>query len=196
LTTQVDLSRLAIDRPASSPLRKRERRHWLSRYVLPGGLLVGFLALFAWAARDRFMTAKEVTIVPVLTMRSAVSAEGTPLFKAAGWVEPRPTAVQATALTEGFVKELLVIEGQTVAAGDVIARLVDDDARLALEQAEATVALRTAEVDRAQATLTAAKTNVDYPLILQADLAEAEGMLAQAERELANLPFKVKAAAA
>jgi len=163
---------------------------------LPGVLLFGFLMLFAWAARDRFLTAKEVTIVPVLTMRSAVSAEGTPLFKAAGWVEPRPTAVQATALTEGFVKELLVIEGQIVAAGDVLARLVDDDAQLALEQAQATVVLRNAEVDKAKAALSAAKTNVDYPLALQADLAEAEGMLAQAQRELVNLPFQIKAAEA
>src|SRR5690349_17805597 len=130
MATQLDLSRLALERPTIPSQHSRNHGKWLTRYVVPGVLLIGFIALFAWATRDRLVGAKEVTIVPVVTKRSSASAEGTPLFKAAGWVEPRPTATYVTALSDGFVKELLVIEGQIVTAGDVLARLVDDDARL------------------------------------------------------------------
>ena len=128
----VDLKSLAVDR---SPPNVRSvappRRIW-SRYVLPGALLVGFLAVIAWAARDSLLPAKAVTVMPVVFSEAAMQTEGAPLFKAAGWVEPRPTAVQATALAEGVIEQLLVIEGQRVKKDEVVARLIDRDAELAL----------------------------------------------------------------
>jgi RND family efflux transporter MFP subunit len=137
--------------------------------VLPGGLLVGFLALIGWAARDSLLPARPVTVVPVIASRAEIQQGGAPLFLAAGWIEPRPTPVLATALAEGVVEQLLVVEGQEVKAGEPVAKLVDADARLALAMAEAD--LREKE-------------------------AQADTLLAQTETELVYLPFQVQAAEA
>src|SRR5262249_2868999 len=120
----------------------------------------------------------------------------TPLFRAAGWVEPRPTPILVTALSEGVVERLLVVEGQQVQQGQIVARLVDAEAKLAALAAEAEVRQRQGELAGAQARLTAAKARLEQPLHLQADLAEAEAALAKAETEEANLPSQLRAAQA
>ena len=80
-------------------------------------------------------------------------------------------------------------EGQSVEKGQPVATLVDVDAKLALAEAQAKHKLQQAEVHRAQAALTAAKTNLAKPLHLQAALADAETQLAKTHLELVNLPF-------
>jgi RND family efflux transporter MFP subunit len=196
MSTQVDLKRLAVDRTAPAARRIAPPERIWSRYVLPGGLLLGFLAVIAWSARDSFLPAHGVTVMPVIFSETTVQTEGAPLFKAAGWVEPRPTSVQVTALAEGVVEELLVIEGQRVQKGQEVARLIARDAELALAEAKAEVELRQAELKSAQVTLAAAETTFKYPLQLQASLAEAEAMLARAQSELAGLPLQIHAAEA
>src|SRR5690606_4781671 len=99
---------------------------------------------------------------------------GTPMFNAPGWIEPRPTPIRVAALASGFVEDLLVVEDQQVAAGEPIARLVDDDALLALEQAQASLELREAEVREAAAALAAALVNFEIPAHLELPVAEAE----------------------
>ena len=98
MSSEVDLQQLAIDRGGRAGPAVRPRRHVLTRYVLPGLLLAGFLALLAWASRDVVFPARPVTVVPVLATQASVQQEGTPLFKAAGWIEPRPTPVRVAAL--------------------------------------------------------------------------------------------------
>jgi HlyD family secretion protein len=196
MNNSIDLRELAIRRnepPASGAPR---RRHVLTRYIVPGVILAGFAALAAWSLRETFVSARAVTVMPVLTTRAEVQQTGTPLFQSAGWVEPRPTPTFVTALAEGVVDKLLVVENQEVKADEPIARLVDIDAKLALAAAEADLDLRTAEVASARATVAAAQTNLDKPLHLQAALGEVEAMLARAELELANLPQQVRSAEA
>jgi HlyD family secretion protein len=196
MSTQVDLKRLAVDRaPSAARSVAPPERIW-SRYVLPAALIVGFLAVVTWSARDSFLPARSVTVMPVIFRETTVQTEGAPLFKAAGWVEPRPTAVQVTALAEGVVEELLVIEGQRVRKGQEVARLIARDAELALAEAKAEIELREAELHGAEATLAVAQTTLAYPVQLQAMLAEAEAMLARAQNELASLPLQIKAAEA
>jgi RND family efflux transporter MFP subunit len=79
------------------------------------------------------------------------------LFQSAGWVEARPTPVVVSALAEGVVEELLVVEGQEVKAGQTVARLIDADARLALAAAVADAKLRQAELTVARAALRSAE---------------------------------------
>ncbi|OYW25102.1 MAG: hypothetical protein B7Z55_00360, partial [Planctomycetales bacterium 12-60-4] len=134
-----------------------------------------------------------MTIVSVMASRSEVVAADTPLFQAAGWVEPRPQAVVVSALTEGIIEEMLVVEGQAVEAGQVVARLIRRDAEIELERADADVRLREAEVLSARAAYAAAKTLFDEPISLQATLAEAEATLAKIETELARLPSSIRA---
>lgn len=192
----VNLRELAIERTERQPRPSRKRRRaWFSRYIVPGVVLLGFLALLGWAMRDRLVTRRQVSVVPVVVTRAEVQQAGTPLFQAAGWVEPRPTAVNAAALTEGVIEELLVVEGQAVEAGQPVARLIDVDARLALKEAEAQLALRESEVRSAEAELKAARLRKEFPVHLEAQQADAESVLAKIQTELAGLPFLIQSAA-
>ena len=113
----VDLQQLSLERRAPTSSAVQIPRHLFSRYVAPLGLLGAFAGLFVWSARDSFLPAQKVTVTPVIVTRAEVQQEGTPLFQAAGWVEPRPTAVDVASLVPGIVEELFVVEGQLVEAG-------------------------------------------------------------------------------
>jgi len=164
--------------------------------VLPLMLIFGFLSLVAWASRDLIFPPKSVTVVPVFSTTAEVRQEGTPLFQAAGWIEPRPTPVRVAALAPGVVEKLLVVEDQPVKEGDPIAELVKDDAKLAYDRALADLELRQAELDEAKAALTAAETRFEQPVHLEAPLGEAEASLAKIETQLKNLPFELRRAEA
>jgi len=196
MRTEVDLRDLAIDRGGTGPSAMRTRRHLLTRYCIPLALIFGFLSLVIWASWTLVFPPKPVTVVPVFSTTAEVRREGTPLFKAAGWIEPRPTPVRVAALAPGVVEQLLVVEDQPVRAGEPIAELVKEDARLAHERARADLQLRQAEIDEAQAALTAAETRLEQPVHLQAALGEAEASLARTETQLKNLPFEQRRAAA
>ncbi|HEX2839390.1 MAG TPA: efflux RND transporter periplasmic adaptor subunit [Phycisphaerales bacterium] len=58
------------------------------------------------------------------------------------------------------MKEVLVLEGERVEAGQIVVRLIDDDARLGLRAAAATVAERVSDVERAKAALATAESQV------------------------------------
>jgi len=196
MSTDVDLRELAIDRGGTGQPRIRTRRHVLTRYVLPLMLICGFLSLVAWASRDLVFPPKSVTVVPVFSTTAEIRQEGTPLFQAAGWIEPRPTPVRVAALAPGVVEELLVVEDQPVKEGDPIAELVKDDAKLAYDRALADLELRQAEFDEAKAARTAAETRFEQPVHLEAPLGEAEASLAKIETQLKNLPFEIRRAEA
>jgi HlyD family secretion protein len=202
MNPKVDLSQLAVRRdapPAEVPAARPAawRRRLLTLVVLPAVLLAGFAALLGYAAREVLSPPREVTVIPVITSQAALDAPpDTPLFRAAGWVEPRPTPTVVTAMAEGVVERLLVVEGQQVKKGDVVARLVTADAELALEAAEADVLLREGELASAQAARTGARDRHDYPVHLKAELAEAEAALARLESDEANLPNLLKSARA
>lgn len=191
----VDLRELAVER-GGEPTSMRGRRHVLTRYVLPATLMLGFLSLAAWAARDAVFPPRRVTVVPVVVATSQVRQEGVPLFQAAGWIEPRPTSVRVAALAPGVVEELLVVEDQAVVAGEPIAELVKADARLAHESALSDLELRRAELEAATASMAAAETRLAQPVHLEAALGEAEAALRKIATELTNLPFGLRRAQA
>src|SRR5262245_28373693 len=102
MQAKVDLSQLAVQRDAPGAPTPGKRRRVLTRVVLPGVLLAGFAALVAYAARETLSPPRPVTVIPVLTAQTGTGqAADTPLFRGAGWVEPRPTALLVTALAEG-----------------------------------------------------------------------------------------------
>lgn len=193
---EVDLQQLAIQRGGESEPRLRLKRHALTRFVLPGLLLLGFVSLVVWACWEMVFPPRPVTVVPVVPKQAAVQREGTPLFNAAGWIEPRPTPVRVAALAPGVVEQLLVVEDQPVKAGEPVAELVKDDAQLAYDRALADQKLREAELEVAQATLAAAKTRFEEPVHLEAALEEAEAALAKTDTQLRNLPFEIHQAEA
>lgn len=192
----VDLSQLAIERDAPSEVRGHTRLRYLTRYVLPGTLLVGFIGLIYWVSFDQIFPPKPVTVMPVIVTQSTVRNAGTPLFQAAGWVEPRPTPIRVAALAPGVVEELLVVEDQFVQQGEPIARLVKEDSELRLKQTIATMKLREAELNQARAMLTASRIRFEQPVHREAILRSAEAELAKIETELKNLPFMIRRAKA
>jgi RND family efflux transporter MFP subunit len=195
MSASVDLQQLAVQRDSPSPGERRRKRIPWVRYLLPGLLLAGFAVLAASAARETLSAPHPVTVVPVLSGAGGTDAPvDTPLFQAAGWVEPRPAPTLVTALAEGVVEKVRVVEGQEVKAGEPIVELVAVDARLLVQTAGAEAEIREAEVARARAALTAARARHDRPLHLQTDLAGAEAALARARTEQALLPAQVRTA--
>jgi RND family efflux transporter MFP subunit len=164
--------------------------------VLPLGIFLGFVALLGAAAGRQWLPSKPVTVVPVIVKRAEVQQAGTTLFQSPGWIEPRPTAVSVAALAPGVIEELLVVEGQQVAKGAAIARLISIDAEMAVEQAKNTLAIRDGEVNRAKAEVHAAKIRFGNPMHLRVQLADAQSLLAKTQTELAKLPFLITAAEA
>lgn len=193
----LDLSKLAIDRaPPGAVATRPHRRRWLSRYVVPIGILVGFLGLVGASAGRGWLPRQAVRVVPVIVKQGIEQPGGSTLFQAAGWVEPRPTAVSVPALAAGVIEALLVVEGQQVTEGEPIARLIAIDAELAVKQAAAKLKLREGELLRAEAERDAAVIRFEQPVHLRVQLADANSVLAKAKTEIAKLPFLIEAAEA
>ena len=196
MKNDVDLRELAIDRGGTKAPSIKTRRHVLTRYVFPLVLIVGLLSLMTWASRDLMFPPQPVTVVPLFSTTAEVRQAGTPLFKAAGWIEPRPTPIRVAALAPGVVEKLLVVEDQPVKVGEPIAELVKDDAKLEHDRTLADFELRQAELDVANAAYRAAETRFKQPVHLEAALGEANASLAKIETSLKNLPFEIRRAEA
>jgi RND family efflux transporter MFP subunit len=126
-------------------------RRLLWQRLLPVAILAGFALVFAILYGDRLWPATPVRVSRVVALEqgdagavppaappvptSAEPADAPVLFQASGWIEPDPLPVKATALTDGVIDQVHVLEGQPVAAGDLIATLIDADAKLALARA-------------------------------------------------------------
>ena len=194
----IDLKELAIDRDSGTTggAAGRPQRHLLTRYVLPGSVLAGFLLLTGWLGWDLVFPPREVTVVPVLTSEAVATEAGQPVFEASGWIEPRPTSIRVAALAAGVVESLLVVEDELVEKGQTIAVMVRDDAMLGLEAAEASLSLRRAEEMDAKAVLTAAEVRLAQPVHLEAPLRAAEGQMARVVTRLKSLPFEQRQAEA
>jgi HlyD family secretion protein len=153
------------------------RRRWLRRRALPLAILACTAGVLAIAARDWLLPATEVSVLPVLVESASMAQADAPsgaAIQAAGWIEPDPFAVIVPALADGVVVEVVALEGMAVAAGDIMARLLDEDARLAMRRAEADLARRRGELSEAEAELIAAQARWDHPINLQRDAQMAE----------------------
>ncbi len=119
----------------------KKSRAWL----LPVCLILGFILIIGLFFGDRLIPAKEVEASPVVTIRSvnggnttikkAHSESKELLFQASGWVEPDPYTTYVTTLVSGVVVEVLALEGATVKKGDLLAKLVSEDAQLDVDAA-------------------------------------------------------------
>lgn len=189
---------LAATTPDSVPM---PRRRWKTRVLLPAAIFAAAGGLLAYSAREALIPAVEVTVVPVVARQveaPAPSAGSTPgdssggaragvTVQAPGWVEADPFVTNVAALAGGVVREVLVLEGDRVEAGQVVARLIDDDARLALAAAEADLAERDAALAIARAELEAAERDWAHPIERTRQVAIAKATAAEIRAELAKL---------
>lgn len=122
--------------PIQEPPPTRSAKRRLGVWLLPLAIFLGFALLFALLFRDRLLPGKAVDVVPAVGIEETIvateipTAIGKTLFQASGWVEPDPLPIKATALTDGIVDEVHVLEGALVKKGDLLATLIDDDTRL------------------------------------------------------------------
>jgi RND family efflux transporter MFP subunit len=188
-----DLTALVSHPPA--PHTAKRHATWL----LPVGVLLGFALVFLLLFRDRLIPARAVVVAPAVAIESkpatvekpASPAPATPvagrlLFQASGWVEPDPQPIKVTALTDGFIDQVNVLEGAAVKKGEVIATLIEIDSRLAKEAAaaevemlEADLAALTTGIETTRFKLDAERANL---LVSEADAAEAADRLGRYER--------------
>jgi len=79
--------------------------------------------------------------------------------EAAGWIEPEPFPIRVRPLVSGVMTELLVLEGDVVKKGEtLIARIQSAELQARHDRAEADLALCGADLLRAEANLTVART--------------------------------------
>ena len=145
----IDLSGLSRTETQLDP----PRRSWL-RVLVPLGILLAFAFTLRDAIVELMTERVEVTLTRPVLLEGEGAAPGaarTVLVQAAGWVEPDPFPVHGPALAAGVVREVLVQESDAVRAGDPLATMIDDDARIRRDEARAQVAVREAEVALAAA---------------------------------------------
>ncbi len=172
-------------------------RRWKTRVLLPALVLLVTAALFGFSARDVLLPVVEVTVVPVVARPNHdAQPENTVIVQAPGWVEADPFPVAVSALADGVVDEVLVLEGDRVEPGQVVARLVDDDAKIALSQAEARLNSERALLASAKAMLGEAEQNWEHPIELKRTHDAAEAALAERRAELARWPAELARAEA
>ncbi len=186
---------------AAAPVAIQRTKRFPAHLVVPAGVALAVGAIIAFTGREALTPATRVTVRPVVfaqetpreTGRDEPTAASAPrrnvrTVQAPGWLEPDPFLIACTALAEGVVAEMLVLEGETVEAGQVVARMVDDDARLELMRAEGNLATAEAELALARADLEAAQTDWEEPVERERAVAVTNAALAETIAELEQLP--------
>jgi RND family efflux transporter MFP subunit len=180
LNPQVDLSALAR---SSTVVAKPKRR--FSTWLIPILVVLAAGAIFSDSLLDLVRPVPVVQLIRPTPVAGGQQAAGTPLFQAAGWVEPDPAPILVTALEAGVIMDVRVQAGDAVKSGDVVARLADEEQRLNYAQAEVRVRNAEAMLTRARAELAAAELNWSEALAVTEALASAEGELKAQEAEVA-----------
>lgn len=150
-------------------------------------LVIALLAAGGFGAY-RFWIQQRAVAAPSYEVAEVVRGTLVSTVNATGTVAPDQEVVLVFK-TPGRVAEVLVAEGQSVEAGDLIAKLTSDDLQLALAQAEATLAIAQAQRAKLLAgpsaeDLAVAQANVESA---QANVESAKAALESAQRAYDNL---------
>ena len=126
------LNQLKIDR-APEP----DREAGVGRWIVIGLIVAALIAAVAW-----WLMRPDGIAVQVARVESAGGASGAPAstLDASGYVVARRMATVSSEIT-GKVIEVLIEEGQRVAAGQIVGRLDDTNIRASFDQAQAQLAL-------------------------------------------------------
>jgi len=167
-------------------------RRWKTRVALPGSILLVTAGLFGVTAGQTLWPATPVRVAPVLVKETGeAQPAGSVVVQAPGWVEADPFPIAVSALADGVVEELLVLEGARVERGQVVARLIADEARIALDRSESVLRERRAALASARAALREARSNWAHPIELTRKLKTAEAELAEKRAALARWPAEL-----
>lgn len=197
---------VAVLNAPSAQLLVSPPRRLITRYIVPAILMGGFAALAVYAGRGVWQRPVAVAVIsptilgvasglqsaamqsPMQTSAAMTTTSAqltnkplptmaSPLFQAPAWIEPSPLPITITALTTGNVRNVHVLEGQTVTSGTLVAELFDEEHALDEKEAEANLALKNAQLEAAQ-------SDWENPTALTEALntAKAEAVRLQAEK--------------
>lgn len=180
----------------TNPPRRTRLAIWL-----PLGVGLAVVALLIYTGGRALMPVAEVRVRPALfdpsaSMEPASAGASEPTVRAVqapGWLEAAPFATACTALTDGVISEVLVLEGDRVETGQVVATLVRRDAELSLDRARAELGAAQAALETARADLAAARTTWENPVERTRAVEVARAAVAQTEAQLAQLPSLIAA---
>jgi multidrug efflux pump subunit AcrA (membrane-fusion protein) len=189
------INRLNVGQIFSSQNLSPSARKRMAVWILPLGLLLGFLLIFALLFRDRLIPAKEVDVFSAVgieetiknpTPKKSTNVAGKLVFQASGWIEPDPLPIKATALTDGIVDSVNVLQGELVKKGDLIATLIRVDSRLERDAMAAKLAEMKADFDahcvKTQLALQRMEVEKAGLAIAEADAEEVNDKLRRYER--------------
>jgi RND family efflux transporter MFP subunit len=190
-----DISKLKIDRSAKpfGTARRRKLFYWVGAFVLV--IILVFLYI------NGFLT--PAILVEVVSVSQVYPSQTISQLNASGYVVAQRKAAVASKVT-GRLVSLMVEEGSRVKEGQVIARLENEDAVAARDQAEANLRVARANLKGAQAELEEASRIFyrDEQLIAkgvisrsQYDTSEARFLRAQASVAAAEAAVKAGTAA-
>lgn len=166
-------------------------------------VILAIACLVAWTALPIVRPTRTVDVVQAVFVRSTPSATPAdpvasvpvrPTVQAPGWLEAEPYFIACTALADGIVDSIDVLEGDFVEQGDIVARLVAADSEIRLEVADAELANARAALRVAEAERHAAAVLWDEPVELERAVASGNAAVAENEAELAQLPSLIEAA--
>lgn len=171
--------------------------------VIPALVLAATLAVVGWSSWPLLRPAREVVVVQAVFDRSQqppspnpgeAPKKHIPTVQAPGWLEAEPFFTACTALADGVVESIEVLEGDRVERGQIVARLVQDDAKLSLRQSEADLAIARANLGAAAAERDAAQQAWDNPVELHRAIQSGKASVAESEAELNQLPARIDSA--
>jgi len=189
-----------VGETGSSEHRKSDaRRRWRAHVVVPALVAASVGGVVLVSARKVLRPATPIDVRPVVFAGASTAAQpDTPhtrrgtTVQAPGWLEADPFHVACTALTDGIVEQMLVLEGQRVEAGQIVARLVAQDAELALAASESDLAIAHAELAVVEADVRAARTHWENPVARERAVSVWRAALAETEAELVQLPALIE----
>lgn len=174
------LNKLKIDKAALPPVQQGRRR-WLLWGALAGVLL---LVLALLVLRTRGLRVETTSVVQTYPTQSFT------LLNASGYLVAQRKAAVASKIT-GRLEWLGVEEGSRVKAGQVLARLENQDLRASLDQARAALQTARAELDQA----IAEQDDATKSFARQQELIK-QGIVARSEYDLAETRYRRAVAAA
>jgi RND family efflux transporter MFP subunit len=184
----LDLQSETANRPVPRP-----RIRWWSRVFVPAIIFLGVALLLITATWRNFVPAQSVRVETAIAKQVGERARASAVVQAAGWLEALPYQTHITALADGVAKEILVLEGDTVEAGQVVAQLDPTDAELAVRKSRAELAARNALLQKANVRLEAARQTWEHPIALEqakassaASVREEQSMIAEMEARIAE----------
>lgn len=171
--------------------------------LIPLGVGACMIAILAWSAWPLLRPVRTIEIEQALAAQISDTNEpaqssatepsrSTRMVQAAGWLEAEPYFVAATALADGVIEEMLVLEGDRVEIGQPLALMVEEDAKLRLARAQADHEAAQAAVALALARLAAGEQNWEAPFELERGVASTRAQLEGLRAQLAQLPALIR----